>query len=86
MRYRRKLIEVEAVQWTGDNLDALLAMLPREQAGAIEQRAGIEYLIVHTSSGTVNAFVGDFIVLDAKGVPYPVRADIFAETYEAAEP
>jgi len=40
---------------------------------------------IKTSSGWVTAHVGDWIVWDLNGWPYPCKPDIFAETYDPAD-
>lgn len=37
---------------------------------------------IHTLEGMMRVSVGDWIVTGVKGEKYPVRPDIFAETYE----
>lgn len=40
---------------------------------------------INTLEGTMRANPGDWIVTGIKGEKYPVRPDIFAETYEPIE-
>lgn len=46
---------------------------------------GPYHLRIETLEGTMTARPGDWIVKGVKGEVYPVRADIFADTYEPAE-
>ena len=74
--YQKKPVEIEAVQWTGDNIQEVI------------QFAGdhVEYLYdtlrVFTLEGPVTASVGDYIIRGVKGEFYPCKPDIFEMTYE----
>jgi hypothetical protein len=85
-KYRKKPVEVEAMQWTGDNIHALW-----EWGGA----AGIygpteknpDQLLLTTIHGEqAVARIGDWVI--AEPVPdrfYPCKSDIFDAAYEAVE-
>ena len=84
--YRKKPVTVAAVQWTGDNLGEINALVPFDaDPWPIERRPGIEKLLVHTSEGTIGASVGDWIIRGVKGEFYPCKPDVFELTYELAE-
>jgi hypothetical protein len=42
----------------------------------------VEHLLIHTLEGNMMAQPGDWIVQGVEGELYPVKADIFAKTYE----
>ena len=72
-------IEIEAVQWNGQN------------AGDIKNFLGIKgyyhilndnSLIIPTLEGDMKAVVGDYIIKGVKGEFYPCKPDIFEMTYE----
>ena len=78
MKYRKKPIVVEAVQWTGSNLDELRAFVPEEfRYNKIHQPMGI-----WTLEGVMTISEGDWIIKGVKGEFYPCKPDIFAESYE----
>ena len=86
MKYRKKPIVIEAVQWTGLNPEDVHAFVnlgcTNGRVGEICQGFDIN---IHTLEGTMKADVGDFIVRGTKGELYPCKPDIFAATYELAE-
>lgn len=91
MKYRKKPVEVEAVQWTGHNLDEIEKFCPIAQHtisdAAWEVGKGIPYIIlaIPTLEGNHYASYGDFIIRGVNGEFYPCKPDIFQKTYEAVE-
>lgn len=90
-KYTKKPVTIEAVQWTGCNVDEMLgfmlakALLRRKNF--ITHDGGIlvgGILIVETLEGEMLAHPNDFIIKGVKGEFYPCKPDIFALTYEAA--
>lgn len=79
MRFRKKPVVIEAVQWTGENTDEMWAF-----AGA-NVSCGLPEILVHTLEGTMCGLPGDWIIKGVKGEFYPCKPDIFAATYEAVE-
>lgn len=84
--YRKRPIEVQAIQWTGDNADAITAWTgnrfdvldPEDRADNPDHTA---QLLVDANSVWVGIETGEWILRDRKGF-YPCKADVFAETYE----
>lgn len=77
-KFRKKPVEIEAVQWTGRNSAELSAFLP---AGGIRFTfSGIE---IETLEGNMLASEGDWIIRGVKGEFYPCKPEIFAATYDA---
>lgn len=101
MRYRKRPVVVEAVQWTGENtaevIDWVLATGSRavrwhEFVPGVEPDADgegrdpiPEHIAVDTLEGTMRAMIGDWIIRGVQGEHYPCKPDIFAATYEPAE-
>lgn len=80
-QYRKKPVVVEALQWTGDNLESLRAFVPEEwRHNKITEPMGIV-----TPEGVMEIKVGDWIIKGVKGEFYPCRPDIFELTYEQVE-
>lgn len=81
-RYRQKPMEVEAVQWTGKNLDEIKEIT---DGGA---RTYNGCLFVKTTNGEVNANVSDYI-LKSGTEHYPIiritEANMFEKVYEEVE-
>ncbi len=78
MKYRKKPVVIEAVQWTGDNLKEVLDFMKWRNANHDEANG----LVIHTLEGNHQARVGDFIIKGVHGEFYPCKPDIFAKTYE----
>lgn len=87
-RYRKKPVEIEAVQFTGDNGDEVVAFT--EGTGRLESAAcygdGPPYLVmIDTLEGRMAAGRDDWIIRGMQGEFYPCKPDIFDATYEAVE-
>jgi hypothetical protein len=89
MRFRKKPVVIDAVQWTGENVDevnafcgegGLTRLRPELNDGSESHRVWIK-----TPEGTMAADVGDWIIKGVKGEFYPCKPDIFALTYESVE-
>ena len=81
MKYRKKPVVIEAVQWTGLNEDEIYEFTHGEcQLCANDCR-----LFIPTLEGSMEASVGDFIIRGVKGEYYPCKPDIFEATYEPVE-
>lgn len=80
MKYRKRPVVVEAVQFDGtlESLDALY--IPN-----YHQFFGSRTVQIETLEGTITASPGDWIIRGVKGEFYPCKPDIFALTYEPAE-
>lgn len=78
-RFRKKIVELEAVQYTGTNFDEIETFA----GGDAEFRNG--QLLVATREGPLNASVNDWIIKGVKGEFYPCKPDIFQELYDAID-
>lgn len=78
-RYRKKPVEIEAVQWVGDNFNDIMLVLRRPMKLAGEK------IEIETLEGTMLASLNDWIIKGVKGEIYPCKPDIFAETYEPVD-
>ena len=81
VRYRKKPVVIEAVQWTGDNLQELISF---GLVGAY-LLATDKQLQVTTLEGGHVASMGDWIIKGVKGEFYPCKPDIFKQTYDPVE-
>lgn len=80
-KFRKKPVDIEAVQWTGDNVKEVMDFMGWRNASH-DQRSGLN---IHTLEGTHHATPGDWIIRGVKGEFYPCKPDIFAATYEQVE-
>lgn len=89
MKYRKKPVIIEAVQWNGINLTELKEFvgdsLKYEYYDAA-YKAGVAPPVIdvtiHTLEGDMKAEKGDYIIKGVKGEFYPCKPDIFEQTYE----
>lgn len=81
MKFRKKPVEIEAVQWMGSNT-VEISKFVGESLDNISSPPYTGILIIETLEGDMKASKGDWIIRGVKGEFYPVRGDIFAETYE----
>lgn len=80
MKYIKKPVVVEAVQW--DNKKSL-PLIHAFGCDFVEFVAdGTEDLIIPTLEGRMRCHVGDWIIKGVKGEFYPCKPDIFEATYE----
>lgn len=84
-KYRKKPVVVEAVQFTGENLQEIAEFV----SGSVEQTRFYDIklgaLTIHTLEGDMRANPGDYIIKGIKGEYYPCKPDIFEQTYEPVE-
>ena len=76
MKYRKKPVVIEAVQWTGENASEIHGFV----GGKLLQVDG--EIHIKTLEGVMHATKGDYIIKGVHGEFYPCKPDIFAETYE----
>ena len=89
--YRKMPVVVEAIQWTGKNLQELknfvgdsLEYDVMDAAWEVGKGPVIVNVRIQTLEGIHHASVGDFIIKGIRGEFYPCKPDIFAKTYESA--
>jgi hypothetical protein len=81
MKYRKKPVVIEAIQFRAGEQDGELA------ADVVAGR--VRYteegtMLIQTLEGVMEAKPGDWIIRGIKGEIYPCKRDIFAATYEPA--
>lgn len=91
MKFRKKPVVIEAIQWLGDKISEVPEWADeaqkklRAEDGAVWRQG--DTLRIATLEGTMTAQPGDWIIRGVTGELYPCKPDIFAATYEpAAEP
>ena len=77
MKFRKKPVVIEAVQWNGTNTGEvrgfMFPVVPIVESGCIA---------IFTLEGRMIAQEGDWIIKGIKGEFYPCKPDIFEATYE----
>ena len=82
MKYRKKPVVIEAVQWTGDNWIEVSKFLGDSYSDPIRNSRD---LFIDTLEGTMMANPNDWIIKGIKGEFYPCKPDIFEATYDLVE-
>lgn len=77
-KYRKKPIEIQAIQWTGGNLDEVRDFIGDSFLCYYKDKISIK-----TLEGNHVASMGNYIIRGIAGEFYPCREDIFEATYEA---
>lgn len=96
MIYRKKPVEIEAIQWTGENQREMFNFLTDyEKTDEYMTASGKNFyidhskvkggLIIRTLEGEHIASIGDYIIKGVAGEFYPCKPDIFTRTYSLAE-
>lgn len=83
MKYRKKPVVIEAVQWNGNNLTEMQNFMPAEKWELTGGR--LSALEIKTLEGNHLATSGDYIIKGVKGEFYPCKPDIFEMTYERVD-
>ena len=79
MKYRKKPVEVEAIQLTPLNISAV------EKFVGGDAGIGPSGLVIATLEGAMHASIGDYIIKGVQGEFYPCKPDIFHQTYEEVQ-
>ena len=92
MKYRKKPVIVDAIQWTRENDIELESWLCSEKSVELEiddhlyvAGVGVPYISgikIKTLEGIMEAKYGDYIIKGVNGEFYPCKPDIFEKTYE----
>ena len=77
-KFRKKPVEIEAIQLTEDNIDALV-----EFCGNKIKSHPLTGVVIETLEGNMLASKGDWIIKGVHGEFYPCKPNIFELTYEA---
>ncbi len=95
-RYRKKPVEIEAVQWDGspERAEFLVAWAESFAIASTHfpnlriadprdgDRSTKNQIAIHTLEGTMFASPGDWIIRGVNNELYPCKPDIFEKTYE----
>ena len=89
-RYRKKPIEIEAIQFTGTNKQEIEQFVGKVLDFEVASRSALQMglptditsIFINTLEGRMEASVGDYIIKGVQGEFYPCKPDIFGATYE----
>ena len=89
MKYRKKAVVIEAIQWNGDNLKEVMKFIGSEfkyESNAAYATNKFCYingiLTINTLEGDMKVSKDDYIIKGIKGEFYPCKPNIFQATYE----
>lgn len=92
MKYIKKPVVIEAIQWNGINIEEIKEFAKEKIEYSIYDagyKAGITPpvidITIHTLEGDMKVSINDYIIKGVKGEIYPCKPDIFEETYELLE-
>ena len=88
MKYRKKPVEIEAIQWTGFNVGEIADFASGHIRFDVYDATPVKTILnvyIYTLEGEVQVDQYDFIIKGVNGEFYPCKPDIFAKTYEVAE-
>jgi len=93
MKYRKKPVVIEAIQWTGINASDIFSFVGKKLKYYVDEDMSTAYIAgqgppvcvmeIPTLEGVMKALSGDYIIKGVIGEFYPCKPDIFAKTYEA---
>lgn len=95
-RYRKRPVEIEAVQLTWDTWSEMCEFAPVGVGGCrgvhvdadgkwSDERGDRMGLLIPTLEGDMLAVENDWVIKGVKNEFYPCKPEIFAETYDAVE-
>ena len=81
--YRKKPLVVEALQWTGFNLNEVIGFCPVIQVETELLVDRFPELFICTLEGEMHVSLNDFIIKGVRGEFYACKPDVFWETYDS---
>ena len=96
MKYKKKPVIIDAVQWTGTNQREMFDFLTQDTFKEEYMTVSGDHfyidhskvkggLVIKTSEGDMNVNIGDYVIkepFDKERMYYPCKEDIFHQTYE----
>ncbi|AAW54897.1 hypothetical protein ACYJ80_12090 [Staphylococcus capitis] len=80
---RKKPVEIEFMQFSDINsVEDISSWAEGKIKHKVSHKFNIGYMYIETLEGTMTASLGDYIVKGVDGEFYPVKPDIFEQTYE----
>ena len=81
MKFRKKPVVIEAMQFTEEDKDLVLNFVTCNTAADFDA-GGNPILKIQTLRGMVAAQLGDWVIKGVNGEFYPCKLDIFEKTYD----
>lgn len=80
-KYEKKPVQVEALQWDGQNYQEVSDFLEEVVNGSVVLSSQSPEVFINTLEGIMKAKIGDYIIKGVKGEFYPCDEEIFHLTY-----
>lgn len=91
-KYKTKPVVIEAVRWTGLNLDEVKEFVGKDliyDINDIAWKVGMGspgvYLQIKTLEGVMKCMLGDYIIKGTQGEFYPCKPVVFEKKYKEVE-
>lgn len=81
MKFRKKPVVIEAVQYAGNNVKEIETFIGKSLRMAYASD-DVKYLYINTLEGEMQVDPMDWVIKGVKGEFYPCKPDIFEATYE----
>jgi|GEM_PF-312123 hypothetical protein len=91
MKYRKKPVVIEAVQWTGNLIEiqefcqTAKVKLLDDSAWKVGIAPPVIEVVISTLEGDMKVSFRDFVIKGVNGEFYPCKPDIFCKTYEPVD-
>ena len=92
MKYKTRPVEIEAIQWTGHNLEEIKQFVGEsleydilDTAWEVGKGRQHIYMKIRTLEGDMYVSIGDYIIKGLRGEFYPCKPDVFEKKYEVIE-
>lgn len=90
MKFRKKPVVIDAIQWTGRNLKEIIQFSGLHKSAETKWPLWEDYedvvkregLKIFSLEGRMDANIGDWIIKGVNGEFYPCKPDVFEKTYE----
>lgn len=83
MRYKKKPVVIEAIQWDGSEEGAINISSQEEFEGMLDFKSGgFDGFYIKTLEGLMQVSKDDYVIRGVKGEFYPCKPDIFELTYD----
>jgi len=79
MKYRKKPVVIEAIQYDGKNIVEITEFCPQSHSFYEDS------FLISTLEGAMRCNQLDWVIKGVKGEFYPCKPDIFEQTYEKVE-
>ena len=84
MKYKKKPVVIDAIQFTGDNDADIIEFLADDRPNVMWS-GDEKSILIPTLEGVMKCGLGNWIIRGVNGELYPCSDDIFRKTYDAVD-